>query len=209
MANNANNNEKKGNSKFINDLLKYKQDIVDALKNPKSNSNKMFENDQRSKNAMIMSAMFDNCDEITMYCGEMAIFRKCFYQNIENASEEDKKSVRKIVKDSLDRFISKNPKLTIIVEDFKEQYLDELISDELKSYKNLFIRKIDKDRVLTSVLSHTALGKKNNHVVIRRREINSQAYKARCMVNLESKISDDAIKLMSYIEEASDPIKMM
>lgn len=212
ISNMANNNdiniENKENSQFIDEMLKYKQEIVDALMDPGNNQNRMFENDQRIKNAMIMSAMFENCDEVTMYCGEMSIFRKSFYDEIDNVTDEEKQIVLSEVCGSLNNFIDKNNKLTIIVENFEKRFLNELISSKIKTSRNLCIKKVNKDRLWTSVLSHTAIGKKDNKVVIRRRETNSRSYSARCLVNLGPEIANDSIKLMSYINNASDPIKI-
>lgn len=195
---------------FISDMLRYKQDIVKALNDPDNNRDRVFKNDDRSKNAMIMSAMLDTCDEVVMYCGKMSVFRTDFYSHIEKAYTGAGDKARDEVKKSLEKFLDNKHRLTIILEDYKDHYLDDLISKKLKDSdnKNVSIRLIDKNRLLTSILSHTALGKKNSTVIIKRRETNSCKYFAQCLVNLGDDIANDSMTLMSYIEEASSPISI-
>ena len=197
---------KNDDSRFIEDMLDYKQDIINALEDPSHNQDRLFKNDDRSRNAMIMSAMLDTCHEIIMYCGKMSVFRSNFYKEIDNTSQGAGERAKEEVKKSLDSFFDNKHKLTIILENFERNYLDDLISERLNDTSLVTIKRIDKDRLLTSVLSHTALGKKGNEVVIKRRETNTSKYYARCMVNLNQEMSQDALTLMSYIEEASFPI---
>lgn len=207
MPNTNNSNTRKNESvSFIADMLEYKHDIAEALTNPTTNSERIFKNDDRSKNAMIMSVMFDNCDEVTMYCGEMSVFRKSFYREIDKICEGAGGRALGEVKNSLNHFLRNNHKLTIVLEHFKDSYLEDLISDQIKESKSVCLRIVNKDRLWTSVLSHTALGKKHGNIVIRRRELNFHSRSARCLVNPSPDAAEESNKLMSYILEASSPI---
>lgn len=188
------------------EMLLYKQQIVNALRNPGENRNRIFENDDRTNNAMIMSAMFDHCNRVVMYCGQMSVFREKFYKKIEEEiSVECSSAAKAAVKHSLEQFLRNNSnKLTILLENYDESYLDDLISSYIgKDKENVTIRRVDKKKLLTGMLSHTAIGMRDASVIIRRRETNSSKYKARCMVNLESATAEDSKSLMNYIEEAS------
>lgn len=194
---------------FVSDMNDYKQKIVDALLDRENNKNKVFDNDDNSKNAMIMSAMFDNCDEITMFCGEMSILREGFYKDIDNKCEGAGDQIKGIVTESLDKFIEvKTNKLNILLENFDKSYLNDLISDKIKAASNINISKVNTNLLLAPVLSHTTLGMKDNKIIIRRRETNRRNRTARCMVNLGEQTESDSISLMSNIKNVSYPIEL-
>lgn len=200
-----------GSKESTDDMLKYKQQIIDALDNPANNRNRVFENDDRSKNAMIMAAMFERCDEIIMYCGEMSIFRKDFYNHINHDYAGKGDEAEKAVKDAFESFVdNKKNRLSIILENYEQTYLDDIISPKFKesSNDNVNILKVNKDHLVTSILSHTTIGKKDDKVIIRRRETNRKAHSARCTVNLEPETAQDSVSLMSYIAEASIPVEI-
>ena len=91
-----------------------------------------FSNSDRSHNAMVMKFMLNKSSIINMYCGEMSVFRKSFYDHIEKDSSE--LIARNLIDDisrSLDLFLNKDDvQFNIIVETYKEEYLNDLICGE-------------------------------------------------------------------------------
>lgn len=113
-------------------------EYYDRLKNA-LNSGVDFEerNFDRSHNAMVMRLMLENSEEIFMFCGEMSIFRKSFYDEIRKKSQEEGDRLEEMMRQALSNFLDKKKaKINIILQNYSTDYFDTLIVDKNRFLKN-------------------------------------------------------------------------
>lgn len=92
-------------------------------------------NSDRAHNAVVMCFMFDHSTVVNMYCGQMSVLRKGFFDKINAHNEFDDKELGDELKDhlkkSLDAFLGReNTLLNILFESYSKEYKNDLISDE-------------------------------------------------------------------------------
>ncbi len=96
-------------------------------------------NSDRSHNVMIVRLMLDNSSRLDMFCGQLSIFREGFFKKIrdtyterENQIEDISAKLKDALTDSIKRFLKKeNAVFNVIFENYKKEYLNDLICDEL------------------------------------------------------------------------------
>lgn len=136
------------------------QAYYDALKvafQSKQESN-TFNND-RSHNATVLRFMLDHSKAIKMYCGELSVFRKGFYDHVEkNAEQGDGELIMNEMDKSLRNFLSKDDThLTIIVENYTPELLKDVVVDEFaEAVKRgqVELRQLGDDLSFKKVLNH-------------------------------------------------------
>lgn len=93
-------------------------------------------NKDRAHNAMVMRLLLNSSDNISMYCGEMSVFRQAFYDHISNNNKENDEErlgdyLKEKMIDSMNHFLSKDKaNLQIILEKKVDQNSDDLIFGE-------------------------------------------------------------------------------
>lgn len=137
---------------IIMDFTQYKDFLRQLASYFDNKSEETFGNNpDRSHNAALMEQMLRcGAGEICMYCGTMSVFRNEFYDEIDK--EDSSKSGRQI-KDSvaaaLSSFIQKdNSRLRILMRNFEDSYLDDLIIP-----KDVFLKAIGEGKVTLSRLN--------------------------------------------------------
>ena len=112
----------------VNEIEDYYSELVKAVDGCEEKS--IFNND-RIHNATILRLMFDKSDDVRMYCGEMSVFRKGFFDNIEKSYS---KKIADYVKDELiksfEKFLNKKrSSLFIILEKSINKCWNDLICE--------------------------------------------------------------------------------
>lgn len=119
----------------FNELQSYYETLEEGFKKDKES---YYFNHDRSHNATVMRFMFDNSLEINMYCGKLSVLREDFYNHI----SEDSNKIKAKVTESLERYLNKNnSKLLVILEDYSDEILGNLIC------KDLFTTKIQEKQI--------------------------------------------------------------
>ncbi|MCQ2771162.1 MAG: hypothetical protein MJ236_05120 [Clostridia bacterium] len=109
-----------------NDVMDYYQELNVAYDSKKVS---ICFNPDKIHNAIVMQFILDHCSEVKMYCKHMSVFRKHFYDNIEDV---DSKKLKESVEHSLDAFLNKpETKLTVITVEGGE-YDDFLCGEKMK-----------------------------------------------------------------------------
>lgn len=109
----------------MEDLEKYYKKLCDAY-----DLNEWYytQNKDRAHNATVMRVMLEKSSDISMYCGEMSVFRKGFYRHINEIYTGKGDELKEHVSSALKNFIEKDrASLRIIVENFKDEILNDLI----------------------------------------------------------------------------------
>lgn len=98
-------------------------------------------NSDRRHNAIIMLVMLEKADKIRMYCGEMSVFRKDFYQEIYKSYPQSAQELMDRMSKALEKFLNReNSHIDIILENFSPELLDDLIVP-----KRLFMSRLGLD----------------------------------------------------------------
>lgn len=210
----------KESSDMQNTFDEFYNDLKEAYD---SGTPSFFNNKDRVHNAAIMKLMFDTSDEVKMYCGEMTVLRNNFYEHIthdaksqeesDNLNEIDNKNLKDEVKEeenigekakekvseAFTKFLKdKKGKLTIYLETFKPEYLEDIIFDkDLLKNPNLIINVLPKE-VKAQGLAHTAC---TNDQSIVRIETNAVDHQAICRVNKPAEPNNDKSTSQSDSEE--------
>ncbi|MBD5272045.1 MAG: hypothetical protein HDS42_02030 [Bacteroides sp.] len=123
----------------MKEALKYYEEIRNDYQKGKIN---VVRNSDRSHNAMIMRLMLESSDEISMFCGEMSIFRKGFYDHIKTENKERGEKIEALISKALKDFIGREQaKLNIILPSFDESFLNDLIveKEEFRKVANIHV----------------------------------------------------------------------
>ena len=111
----------------MDEILDYYKTLREAYEN---NSLFFGTNRDHAHNAMVMRLMLEKSNNISMFCGEMSVFRKKFYDKIRENNPELGDRIEKIMIDTLNEFVRKdNAIINIILTSFKSDYLEDLIVD--------------------------------------------------------------------------------
>ena len=99
-------------------------------------------NSDRAHNAVIMCFMFDHSNVVNMYCGQMSVLRKGFFDKINAQNELNDPQLGDELKEhlehSLDGFLSRaESRLRILFESYSSEYKSDLISEENMKKANL------------------------------------------------------------------------
>lgn len=191
----------------IEDIKRYKAVLEKKLADSLAD---MEENDDCAHNAVVNSVMLENCTEIKMYCGQMALFHKKFYDRVKNetGSEECAKETKEMFLQSLSDFIGRpNSHLTIFVENHDQISSDNILDRDLINTalqkKIIEIFKVDGTLIFKSALQHMTVGDKNRMV---RWETDKRSHSAQCFFHVDKSFEDNTDTLFSYLEKAATQI---
>jgi hypothetical protein len=144
-------------------------------------------NKDRAHNVMVMRLMLNTSSRVSMYCGEMSIFRDKFYEHITESNKQDDDSLGEYLKEkmvvAMNDFLSKEGAcLRIILENGLDKRMDDLIfGDEFKqgiSEGKIQIYRLNDTMLFKGDLSHFALSDQ-----IIRMEKDSKEHSAICAIH--------------------------
>ena len=191
----------------IGDIHRYKEVLELKLSEQQAD---MEENDDCVHNVVVNSVMLENCQDIRMYCGQMALFHNKFYDRVEKETGNDRcaKEAKNIFTDSLKGFIARpNSHLSIFVENpdkinFNDLMESDTIKDAMK--RNVIeIFKVDGNLIFKSTMQHMTVGDKNRMV---RWETDKESHSAQCFFHVDKSFEDNADTLFHYLKKAASPI---
>ena len=189
----------------INDVEEYYNELVEKYE---KSAPDFALNSDRVHNSTIMRFMLDKSNIVNMYCGEMSVFRKSFYDKIlasNNCENDDlREHLKNKLTESLKSFIKRDAtELNIYIENFNQSDIKkELISKEITNDK-IKLYKIDKDLILSKDLSHISCTDSN----IVRMET-PQSHEAICSINTPDSIIKNWDKFFNTIELASHKVEL-
>lgn len=166
------------------DIQAYYASLEAAFKS-KQESNKF--NNDRSHNATVFRFMLDNSKTIKMYCGELSVFRKGFFEYVvQNAEENDGKKIMDAMYQSLRNFLSEEgTHLTIVVENYTPDLLCDIVEKEfVTAMENgkVELRKLGEDLTFKKVLNHFTVTDSK----IIRAEQSKEEHSAICTMNSDT-----------------------
>lgn len=189
----------------VNDVEEYYNELVEKYE---KSAPDFALNSDRIHNSTIMRFMLDKSNIVNMFCGEMSVFRKPFYDKIfaskGSTDEELREHLQKELIKSLTSFIERNAtKLNIYIENFNQSDINkELISKEIANDK-IQLYKIDKDLILNKDLSH--ISHTDSNIV---RMETPQSHEAICSINTPDNIMNDWKEFFSTVEQASHKVEL-
>lgn len=163
------------------------------------------QNEDRSHNATILCFIMNTAKEVNMYCGEMSIFRKNFYSYVDDIGF----ALKNDVVDALNMFIERpDVKLNIIVENYSDNFLADVISQEAFSRgidsKKIFIRKLNKNSVVTEGLTHCVYT--DTRCV--RIEYDIKQHSAMFLTNVSDELLEKFESNYRYLIRSSEPVNL-
>lgn len=191
----------------IEDIRSYKSVLEKKLSNGVAD---MEDNDDCVHNVVVNCVMLENCTDIRMYCGQMALFQNKFYNRIakETNSEDCAREAKRMFGEALENFVNrKDSHLTIYVENPDEisssNFLDtKLVNDALKR-KSIHLYKVDGNLVFKAAMQHMIVGDKNKMV---RWETNKENHSAKCFFHVDKTFENNADTLFNYLGNAASII---
>lgn len=195
------------NTKEISVFQAYLKEIDEKLR---CESGSYSSNKDRLHNAAIVYKMLESAKEVNMFCGEMSVFRKSFYDKIEqDATAEVASEARDKVATALKTFLSKDGhRLNIVFEKFSSTYLDDMIIAP-----EIWRQACHEERVTQRVLFKTLVTRSDiNHFSVTddkrlyRMELNKKAHQAILAINQTDKGST-ALEIFSRLQELSFCVK--
>lgn len=182
----------------MEEINKYYAKLIDAVK---STEPCYFYNRNRKHNAAIQAAMFEQSDNIRMFCGSMSIFRKGFKDKIDKNSQQ---IVDTMFSNMKSFFYKENSVLEIILEKYDDTIMDDL---EDKQQFESWIKKgkiklyrIGDDIKFIEKLPHFSIATP----CFVRSEQDKEAHTALCVINNKEMMDNfvscyEAIKQMSVL----------
>ncbi len=107
------------------------------------NANKLFYNTDRVHNALVMSQIFQQSQEVNMYCGKLSLFGVDFAEKVNNDFTIKQKNIfspMDILYKSIKQFLSSGKRLTVIVEKHPDKFEESIKFIQL--YNNFHLYKI-------------------------------------------------------------------
>lgn len=163
-------------------------------------------NKDRAHNSAVLNLMLENSTKIDMYCGQLSVLRKGFYKHIEKEDKELSDKLQDDIKESLKAFLEKeSSSISIIFENFKEDYLKDLIlPDEFKlgiRKGKISLYKLDDSLTLKKQMNHFSVS--DSKIV--RLEQDKEQHSAICTLNHQG-IYDMAVKSFTTILSVAEPV---
>lgn len=169
----------------IQELNKYYEELNEYFKKGELHA---VPNSDSAHDSTIMRFMLDKSESLSIYCGEMSVFRNLFYKEIEDhqmLNEESTMDLKEQIQISLRKFLSRsNSRINLIVKTFKKTFIDDVI--ETKIFKNgikngqIKIFEIKDKRVAVDAVPHFSFTEKK----IVRMEQNMEQRSGLCAVNI-------------------------
>lgn len=161
-------------------------------------------NKDRAHNSVVLRLMLDTSTSIKMYCGQLSVMRKGFYEHIKNEDEILADELQSKLKESFEHFITKdNSKLIIILETYKDEYLKDLIygDDFKRGLKNgkIELLKLNDKLTFKQQLYHFSL----SDTMIVRIEQDKEQHSAVCSLN-QKDIYDSVNNVFNKIEAIAE-----
>lgn len=174
-------------------------------------------NDSRAHNSVIERFMLNSSNEIRMYCGEMSVFRKGFYEHINNGygkgNDNDGGLLGDFLKqklcESLSEFIAKPlSNLSIFLERYDSSFVKDLICptlfDDGIKRKKICVYKLKDNLFLKNGVTHTSFTDRN----IIRIERDPITHEAICAINSPFNIVENVKSMFDSIQKVSEEIKL-
>lgn len=190
----------------MSDIEKYYDKLKDALSKGKNYEDR---NHNRSHNAMVMKLMLENSDEINMFCGEMSIFRKGFYDEIRIKHPEEGNLLETLMREALNEFFNKKKSLiNIILQRYEVKYLDDLIVDKeifLKHVKLSHLPELDYEGYRKSVkhVNHFSFTKDRK---IARWEMNMDKHEAIVNIGKDKRPTKVPVRIFKILKRSAIPV---
>lgn len=191
----------------ISPIFKYRQDLQTLIVSGKAGAR---DNENRMHNAQITSLFLEKGGVIRMYCGEMSVFRKGFYERIkEDYGQQAAEMLEEDICTRLTDFFNDESNRLEIILAKKHRYSDlsDLINEDAftkgRQDNRLVIKVADPRKLMVSSLSHFMYSEKSRMVRI---ELDPNEHEATFYANVDQNrlkgFSDD----FRIIESASTEI---
>lgn len=163
-------------------------------------------NKDRAHNSVILRLMLDTATIIKMYCGQLSVMRREFYNHIKDEDENLANELQSKLQESLKNFLVKdNSKMTIVLETYKEEYLKDLIcpDDFTKGLKEgkIELFKLNDKLTFKKQLYHFSF----SDTMIVRMEQDKEQHSAVCSLNQEE-IFNSANGIFDKIEAIAEKV---
>ena len=163
-------------------------------------------NKDRAHNSVVLRLMLDTSTSIKMYCGQMSVIRTDFYEHIKKEDADLAEKLLSELQESFEKFITKDGnKLTIILETYKDEYLQDLIcgDDFKRGLKNgkIELLKLNDKLTFKHQLYHFSL----SDTMIVRIEQDKEQHSAVCSLN-QKNIYDSANNVFNNIEAIAEKV---
>lgn len=190
--------------KNMDELKSYRDELV-ALFNQDGFAG--VSNEDRAHNAMVTSVMLEHCSEIQMFCGEISIFRKGFYEHIKNNTDsETAEYAEHEMSRALKSFTSaQGKKMTVYIQNYTDRLRNDLIDGFEEGVRGgkIILYQVDKYRILKSCLNHIAMGDEGSMVRI---ESNRRSHNADCLFHMPNDLVKTTSGIFGRIKEASHKV---
>lgn len=192
----------------IEEITTYYEALRDACR---SNTKMAFANSDRCHNATIVRNMLDFGGHISMYCGEMSVFRRGFYNHIakEHGSDVAKRLITDI-RNSLANFLTNdNNSLDIVVASQDPDITKDIIASDTFGLGSMTgcinVSCVDRNLISVRIMPHFMLN--DNHSMIRM-EINNKSHSGIFVANADREMFGNLSDGISVILSSSSPIKI-
>lgn len=178
-------------------------------------------NEDRAHNTTMLRFMLDTSTsaevnsiadtlDVNMYCGEMSIFRKGFYEEIDREAPElsTGTKLKNLLIESLRTFINRsNARLNIIMEKFSPNFFNDLIDRNLfkigAGQRSINIRKVNPAKIQTVLMSHFTVSDRR----ILRMETDMVKHQGLCGFHIDEDFYNDLNQTFAILHNASEEIE--
>ncbi len=183
------------------ELTEYYERLCKAYDN---NEQLFITNHARAHNALIMRVMLEKAKEVNMYCGEMSVFRKGFYDHIRREDSALGSEMENMMATVLTDFLTKPDKqLSVLFENYHDSYLDDLIVPlETVKESNVKLKKLPDTIANKRYIPHISFTGNERMV---RFELNKDTHQAVCKIGID-KEKESPKKAFENLMQLADPI---
>lgn len=162
------------------ELINYYNNLCDAYD---GNLKLFVTNHAYTHNALIMRVMLEKSNEVNMYCGEMSVFRKGFYDHIRKENQALGDDMEHGMADVLKKFLTNPEKqLSVLFENYKDKYLSDLIVPlELFKASSVELLKLPDTIANKQYIPHISFTGNERMV---RFELNKETHEAVCRIGI-------------------------
>ncbi len=169
-----------------------------------SNEQLFITNHARAHNALIMRVMLEKAKEVNMYCGEMSVFRKGFYDHIRREDTALGNEMEQTMATVLTNFLTKPSKqLSVLFENYHDRYLDDLIVPlEIFKGSTVKLKKLPDTIANKRYIPHISFTGNERMV---RFELDKDTHQAVCKIGID-KEKDSPKKAFENLMQLADSI---